>query len=240
MRRGHFFLVSTLSLLLALPTATRAQGNEISVAVLPLGFAPAAAQWSRSGTTLAQEVIGVLSESGLYAVIDRSADAAIEEELKKAEGFRNFDSRIELTTTARLNASVLLIGVIENQKVEQKRPKPGEQPSYDAEITIRVKFVRTKTGELIKSALFTVRNETAATKAVKDNSVAKRLPKFMQDELQKKLDEKAAAQASKNDIDILDRTAEDAIRGAAQSLKKPLAEFLENTYGAVVAANRAK
>jgi hypothetical protein len=103
-----------------------------------------------------------------------------------------------------------------------------------------VKLVRTQTGELIKSAYFTLLNETAASKAVKENSVTKRLPKFLQDELNKKLDEKAAAQASKNDVDILDRTAEDAIRGAAQSLKKPLSEFIENTYGSVVAANRAK
>ncbi|MGQ0642729.1 MAG: CsgG/HfaB family protein [Gemmatimonadaceae bacterium] len=218
-----------------------AQGSEISIAVLPFGFSAAASQWSRGGSTFAQEVVGVLSESGLYTVLDRSTDQAIEAELKKAEGFRNFDSRIELPTTSRLNAKILLIGVIESQKVEQQRAaKAGERPSYNAEVTIRLKLVRTQTGELIKSAFFTLRNETAASKAVQGNSVTKRLPKFLQDELSKKLDEKASAQASKNDVDLLDRSPEDAIRGAAQSLKKPLAEFLENSYGAVVAANRAK
>ena len=217
------------------------QGSEISIAVLPFGFLPAAAQWSRGGSTFAQEVVGVLSESGLYTVLDRSTDQAIEEELKKAEGFRNFDSRIDLPTTSRLNAAVLLIGVIESSKVEQKRAtKAGEKPSYNAEVAIRLKLVRTQTGELIKSTFFTLRNETAASKAVAGNSVTKRLPKFLQDELSKKLDEKAGQQASKNDVDILDRSAEDAIRGAAQSLKKPFAEFLESSYGAVMAANRKK
>jgi curli biogenesis system outer membrane secretion channel CsgG len=218
----------------------RAQG-EISIAVLPFGFAQSASQASRSGPTFAQEVIGVLSESGLYTVIDRSTDRAIEEELKKAEGFRNFDSRIELTTTARLNASVLLIGVIESQRVEAKRAtKPGERPSYSAQVAVRLKLVRTQTGELIKSQLFNLRNETAASKAVSENSLTKKLPKFLQDELNKKVDERAAAQASKSDVDLLDRTPEDAIRGAAQAIKKPLAEFIQNSYGAVVAANKAK
>jgi hypothetical protein len=238
-RAASLVLVAAAFTTLSQPA--RAQGSEISVAVLPFGFAPAAAQWSRGGSTFAQEVVGVLSESGLYTVIDRSTDQVIEEELKKAEGFRNFDSRIDLPTTARLNAAVVLIGVIEQSKVEQHRPtKAGEKMSYTAEVGLRVKLVRTKTGELIKSAYFTLRNESAASKAVQGNSLTKRLPKIVQDELSKKLDERAAATASKNDVDILDRTAEDAIRGAAQSLKKPLAEFIESTYGAVVAANRAK
>lgn len=234
----HGFLACLALSLISQPAA--AQG-EISVAVLPFGFSEAARRWSRGGSTFAQEVVGVLSESGLYTVLDRSTDQAIEEELKKAEGFRNFDSRIDLPTTSRLNAKILLIGVIESQKVEQQRStNRGERPSYTAEVGLRVKLVRTQTGELIKSAFFTLRNETAASKAVKDNSVTKRLPKFLQDELSKKLDERASAQASKNDVDILDRTQEDAIRRAAQSLKKPLAEFLQNSYGAVVAANRSK
>jgi Curli production assembly/transport component CsgG len=238
MRRASLILAASLSIFAA---PGGAQGTEISVAVLPFGFAPAAAQFSRGGPTFAQEVVGILSESGLYTVIDRSTDQVIEEELKKAEGFRNFDSRIELPTTARLNASVVLIGVIEDQKVEHHRPtKPGERASYTAQVGLRVKLVSTKTGQLIKSAYFTLRNESAASQAVQGNSVTKKLPKFLQEELSKKLDEKAAATASKNDVDILDRTQEDAIRGAAQSLKKPLAEFIENTYGAVVAANRAK
>lgn len=218
-----------------------AQGVEISVAILPFGLLPTAGNSWRSGPTLGQQVVTIVSESGLYTVIDRSTDEAIETELRNAEGFRNFDSRVELGTTARLNASVLLIGAIEQQKIDVKRgTKPGERSSYTAEMGIRVKLVRTQTGELIKSAFFTVRNQSQASSALKEKGLGRFVPKIVQDEVAKKLDQTVADAAGRQKVDLTDRSEEDAIRGAAEMLKEPLSAFLQESFGAVVAASRSK
>jgi hypothetical protein len=224
----------------ALPTQARAQG-ELSLAVLPFGTLPAAGGAHRAGPTLGQEAVTIAGASGLYTVIDRSSDRAIEEELKRAEGFRNFDSKVELKTTARLNAAILLVGVIEQQTVEIVRAtKSGERPTYTATLGVRVKLVRTQTGELIKSAYFSLRNGTAVSEAVKGKGLARLVPKELQDAVSKTIDDRVKATATRSNINLSAHSEADAIRGAVESMKKPLSEFLESSYGAAVAASRAR
>jgi hypothetical protein len=228
------------ALLVALPSRSRGQA-ELSLAVLPFGTLPAAGGAQRAGPTLGQEAVTIAGESGLYTVIDRSSDRAIEDELKRAEGFRNFDSKVELKTTGQLNASILLIGVIEQQAIEITRAtKAGERPSYTATLGVRVKLVRTQTGELIKSAFFTLRNGTAVSGAAKEKGLGRFVPKELQDAVAKTIDDKVKATASRSNINIAAHSEADAVRAAVESMKKPLGEFLQSSYGAAVAAGRGK
>ncbi|MGQ0650618.1 MAG: hypothetical protein ACT4P7_24015 [Gemmatimonadaceae bacterium] len=221
---------------------TEAQGSEISLAVLPIGVLPTASRGSRAAPTVAEEVVAIVSQSGLYTVIDRSADRAIEQELRKAEGFRNFDSRVQLETTGRLNAKVLLIGVIEEATSEMRRPPPRsrERPTYEATLGLRVKLVRTETGELIKSAFFTLRNGTPASEVVKDNSVGRLIPKAVQEAVARQIDEKVSTEAARQNVELRAQTPDEAMRAAVRTLQKPLGEFLKTSHGAVVAASTGK
>jgi hypothetical protein len=233
-------LVLSLSLPLAVPVTAKAQ-VEITLAVLPFGALPAAGGAHRAGPTLGQEAVTIAGASGLYTVVDRSSDAAIEDELKRAEGFRNFDSKVQLKTTGQLNASVLLIGVVEHQAIEVTRAtQPGGQPSYSATLGVRVKLVRTQTGEVIKSTYFSLRNATAVSEAAKGKGLTRLVPKELREAVAKKIDDQVRATASRSDVNLSSHTADDAIRAAAQSMAKPLGEFLEGAYGAAVAASRAK
>lgn len=234
----HFTLVA-LGAWTFLPVS--AHGQEISLAILPFGTLTSVAQAARSTPLVGQEVVTIASESGLYTIIDRSTDPAIEEELKNAESFRNFDSRVQLNTTSQLNAAVLLIGVIEEQKIERENPqKRGEQPSYSAQLGIRVKLVNTSTGQLIKSTYFTVRNQTAASTVAGNTRLGKMLPKSVREQLEKKLDETVTDAADRQDVDMKARSPEEAVRRASRMLEVPLKEFLENSFGAVMASRRSR
>ncbi len=230
---------AALCVLAVLPLDAR--GQDISLAILPFGTLTTVAQAARTTPLIGQEVVTIASESGLYAIIDRSTDTAIEEELKNAESFRNFDSKVQLSTTSQLNAAVLLIGVVEEQKIERQNPeKRGEEPSYTAQLGIRVKLVNTSTGQLIKSAYFEVRNQTAASAVASKNRFTKMLPKSVREELEKKLDETVADAADRQDVDMKARSPEEAVRRASKMLEAPLKEFLENSFGAVMASRRSR
>lgn len=232
--------VATLAILLGVKPLG-AQGGEISLAILPFGALPAAGGANRTGPSLGEQAVSVVSASGLYTVVDRSADRAIEAELKKAESFRNFDSRVQLETTGKLNAAVLLIGVIEQQSIEVVRPKKaGEKASYLATLGVRIKLVRTATGEVIKTAAFTLRNGSGAADLIRDTKLGKLVPKALQEALSKEIEKQVAGAADKAKVDVRAQTADEAIRDAVESLKGPLSEFLENSFAAVMKASRAK
>lgn len=239
--RGSAWLALVLTSAVCGSRAVGAQSTEISLAVLPFGVLPGASGSAHAAPSLGEEVVGVVSSSGLYTVVDRSTDRAIEEELRKAEGFRNFDSRVQLQTTARLNVAVFMVGVIEQQTIDVHRAtKAGERPSYTAVLGVRVKLVRTQTGELIKSAFFTLRNGAAASDMVKDTKLGKLIPKALQDAVAKQIDEKVTGAAERQNISVLAHTVDEAVRSAIGTIKKPLGEFLQTSYGAVVAASKAK
>lgn len=239
MKYARHLVFAALCALTILPAGARAQ--DISLAILPFGTLRTAAQAARTTPLIGQEVVTIASESGLYAIIDRSTDPAIEEELKNAESFRNFDSRVQLSTTSQLNAAVLLIGVVEEQTIERQNPtKRGEAASYSAELGIRVKLVNTSTGQLIKSAYFTVRNQTAASSVASKTPFGKMIPKSVREQLEKKLDETVADAADRQDVDVRARTPEEAVRRASKMLEAPLKEFLENSFGAVMASRRSR
>lgn len=228
-----------LSLLLA-ATMARAQGNEISLAVLPFGALPTASAGRQAGPSLGEEAVGVATASGLYTVVDRSTDRAIEQELQRAESFRNFDSRVQLKTTGALNAAVLLIGVVEHHQMQIERPTArGERPSYNVTLGVRVKLVHTTTGEIIKSALFTLRNRTGATSAVEEK-FGKVIPKALQDAVARELDKQVAGAADRAGMSTRAHTPNEAMQQAIGTLKKPLGEFLESSYAAVMRASKQK
>ncbi|MGQ0764855.1 MAG: hypothetical protein ACT4OZ_04225 [Gemmatimonadota bacterium] len=242
MRNPFVFPTLALSVLFAAAASDASgQSGDISLAVLPFGVLPGASAAQRSAPALSQEVVTVAGESGLYTIIDRSADRQIEEELRNAESFRNFDSRVQLNTTGRLNAAVLLMGVVEEQTIDINRPtKSGERATYSARLGLRVKLVKTETGEVIKSAFFTLRSGSQASQIAKDRGLDRIIPKSIQDAVSRKIDEKVNTEAAKQGADMLAYSQEEAIRSAASSLRKPLSEFLQNSYGAVVAASRRK
>lgn len=228
---------SALALLLLaplVPVHAPAQGRDVTLAVLPFGSL--ARTQARTATALiSQEVAGLAQEAEVYTVLDRSTDEEIEREMQRAQSFRNFDSKVQLETTTRLNATALLIGVIEDESIE-RRMEPGQKPKYAAKIGIRVKIVHTATGQLIRSERFEVQNESAVARGV---GGACKLPKMMCDRLKQELDEKVAKSGVEG-VDELGDTEDEARRNALKHLRDPMIEFLQDSYGAVLAASRRK
>jgi hypothetical protein len=213
-----------------------AQGQEITIAVLPFGTVvtstPNGTTKSTSTLLLAQQSVNALEVSHLYTVIDRSMDTAIDSELNRAESFRNFDSRVKLTTTERLNASVLLIGLVEREMVEMTPAKSRDgRPTYAAELNVRVKLVRTSTGELIQSELFSLKAQTAAAAQV-DN---RKLPRWLRDKVKTTIDDRVSGTLG---TEMRPSSADEAVRQATSKFNPLLTEFLKQSYGTVVSALR--
>jgi hypothetical protein len=241
MRRFSFVPAALLASALNAGFA-HAQGKEITLAILPLGVAPNAAELQRGMSSVAQEIVEIVGGTGLYTTIDRSADGAIEQELKKAESYRNFDSRVPVGTTGQLNSTVMLLGVVEHATVKPNG-KHGKEQRFSAQFGIRLKIVKTSSGELIRSTLLTVGNNAGAGDAIekKAGGALDILPGFVKDKVKDKIDKSVESGVQRNTgLDVGDATAEDAIRTAARKLKEPLDEFLMDSYGAVMAASKKK
>jgi hypothetical protein len=236
------FIASAALGSLILAGSAAAQGREITLAVLPLGSTPNASRIQRGMSSVAQEIVEIAGSTGLYTVIDRSADGAIEAELKKAESYRNFESRVQVGTSGQLNATILLLGVVEHASLEPNG-KHGADRRFSAEFGIRLKLVRTQTGELIRSILLTVENSAGAGDALekKGAKVLDKLPAFMKDKVKDKIDKSVESSVQRNTgLEVGDKSEEEAIRTAARKLKEPLGEFLTDAYGAVLAASKKK
>lgn len=219
-----------------------AQGREITLAVLPLGSSQTSTAPQVDLRPIAEKVVEVVGGTGLYTTIDRSTDAAIEGELRKAESYRNFDSRVDINTTHQLDAAVLLLGVVERARMEPNG-KRGDDLRYHSEFDIRFKLVNTQTGELIRSTLLTIDNAAGAGNVIekKGGALVDKLPDFMKDKMKSKIDSKVESSVQRSTgVAVGDKTPADAIRTASDKLAEPLANFLTDSYGAILAASKKK
>ena len=217
-----------------------AQGTEITLAVLPFGVLTPGPYSRQTAQQLGQDVVQFAQEADLYSILDRSTDPAIEQEMQRAQSYRNFDSRVSLESTSRLNSTVLLLGVIESEAVTRVG-KTRSDISYVADLGVRIKLVNTTTGELIKSQLFTLRNKTPGSDAAKKTGVIALLPKAVQEAATDAIDKGVRKNVkSGSEMDPLSRTEGDAVQKAIETLKDPLTTFLQDAYGAILTAARKK
>ncbi len=236
--RNALFMVAGLSLTAAQPALT--QGAEVTLAVLPFGVLTPGPYSRQTALQLGQDVVQFAQEADLYSILDRSTDPAIEQEMQRAQSYRNFDSRVSLESTSRLNSTVLLLGVIESETVTRVG-KTRSDISYIADLGVRIKLVNTATGELIKTGLFTLRNKTPGSDAAKKTGVMALLPKSIQEAATDAIDKGVRKNVkSGSEIDPLARTEGDAVQKAIETLKEPLTTFLQDAYGAILTAARKK
>ena len=135
----------------ALGTGVDAQTIEPgSIAVMPFGSAVRAPQAWQSAMAISGVVDEALAESGRFvAVLPRNSavEAGIQELIEAAQGPANFESYVQISTEAGLNANYLLDGYIERHDVRPERRDGGNV--YVAEMDVRVKIYDVETGRLI-------------------------------------------------------------------------------------------
>lgn len=130
-----------------------------SIAVMPFGSGfrgQCALDCAQAMSNVVQEE---LDQSGRFlAVLPRNpqVEAAISSILTDAEGPGNFDSYIQISTEAGLNANYLLDGYVENMAVQPERR--GDAVVYDARMTVRIRIVDVETGGLVLSKGLVVTN----------------------------------------------------------------------------------
>jgi len=136
---------------LVFPTQARAQAIEPgAIAVMPFGSAVRAPQAWQSAMAISGVVDEALTESGRFlAVLPRNSavEAGIQQLLEAAQGPANFESYVQISTEAGLNANYLLDGYIERHDVRPERRDGGNV--YVAEMDVRVKIYDVETGRLI-------------------------------------------------------------------------------------------
>jgi hypothetical protein len=238
--RSIIALVAAAVLSAGVPLQASAQGGEITMAILPFGALTPGPYAQQTLAQLGQDVVEFAQEADLYSILDRSTDRAIEQEMQRGQSYRNFDSRVKLDSSSRLNSTILLLGVVENETVT-RQGKTRTDISYVADLAVRVKLVNTSTGELIKTSLFSLHNATPASDAAKKTGIVALLPKSVQDAATKAIDQQVSRSVkSGSDIDPLARTPGDAVQMAIKTLRTPLQDFLRDAYGAVLTASRKK
>ena len=152
-----FLLTTAAAMLVTAPTS--AQDVEYgSIAVVPFGSSVRTDSASESARILTGSAEEGLRESGRFmAVLERSAamDAAIQNEIDRAESSDSWDSAIRINTESQMNAKYLLAGNIERYEVTQD---PGGS-TYDAKIVLRLRIVDVETRAVIVNESLEITNQ---------------------------------------------------------------------------------
>lgn len=138
---------------LVFPSELRAQSIEPgSIAVVPFGSAVRAPQAWQSARAVSGVIEEALSSSGRFlAVLPRNSavEERIQQIIDEAQGPANFDSYVQISTEAGLNANYLLDGYIERHEVRSERRDGGVV--YVAEMDVRIAIYDVESGRLILS-----------------------------------------------------------------------------------------
>lgn len=151
------FIITCVALATSVATAEGQSFEAGTIAVLPFGvrgeWRGNESAWA-SSLAIASALKGVLSEGQRFtAVLDRSGDAAILDELKRTESVWNSGSAVQVAQDGQLNANYVAYGFIMSH-------------TYDAgnncvriEFTVEISDVGT--GETVMSEVFKVDNDRA-------------------------------------------------------------------------------
>ncbi len=153
-----FLSTTAAAMLVTAPTA--AQDVEYgSIGVVPFESSVQTDAASESARILTGSAEKGLRESGRFmAVLERSAamDAAIQNEIDRAESADSWDSAIRINTESQMNAKYLLAGNIERYEVARE---PGSS-TYDATIVLRVRIIDVETRAVIVNESLEITNQT--------------------------------------------------------------------------------
>ncbi len=147
--RRMFFVAA---LILACPTAGWGQVDPGSIAVMPFGSGFRTQCALDCAQAMSNVVEEQLARSGRFSAVlprSREVEAAVKRLLEEAEGPGRFDSYIQISTEAGLNANYLLDGRVENLTVTPERR--GDVVAYDARMTVRIRIVDVESSALVLS-----------------------------------------------------------------------------------------
>ncbi len=155
--RVKTFIITSVALATSVATAESQSFEPGTIAVLPFGVQGegrgSESAWA-SSVAIASALKGVLSEGQRFtAVLDRSADAAILDELKRTESVWNSGSAVQVAQDGQLNANYVAYGFIMSHTYD-----PG---NHCARIEFTVEISDVGSGEAVMSERFTVDNDRA-------------------------------------------------------------------------------
>jgi len=165
-----------------------------------------------------------LNQSGRFlAVLPRNAsvESAISDALSDAMGPGNFDSYIQISTEAGLNANYLLDGFVETLDVQPEQR--GDAMAYAARMTVRIRVVDVETGALVLSKGLNVSNgllASAVGTAEECKGFGCRLRQAATDRLEDAVESKVGGVGA-------DETPQAAVQSAVASAGDAIREFIQ-------------
>ena len=155
--RVKAFIITSVALATSVATAESQSFEPGTIAVLPFGvrgeWRGNESAWA-SSLAIASALKGVLNEGQRFtAVLDRSGDAAILDELKRTESVWNSGSAVQVAQDGQLNANYVAYGFIMSHTYD-----PGNNC---ARIEFTVEISDVGTGETVMSEVFKVDNDRA-------------------------------------------------------------------------------
>ena len=155
--RVKAFIITSVALATSVATAESQSFEPGTIAVLPFGvrgeWRGNESAWA-SSLAIASALKGVLNEGQRFtAVLDRSGDAAILDELKRTESVWNSGSAVQVAQDGQLNANYVAYGFIMSHTYN-----PGNNC---ARIEFTVEISDVGTGETVMSEVFKVDNDRA-------------------------------------------------------------------------------
>ena len=155
--RVKAFIITSVALATSVATAESQSFEPGTIAVLPFGvrgeWRGNESAWA-SSLAIASALKGVLNEGQRFtAVLDRSGDAAILDELKRTESVWNSGSAVQVAQDGQLNANYVAYGFIMSHTYN-----PGNNC---ARIEFTVEISDVGSGETVMSKVFRVDNDRA-------------------------------------------------------------------------------
>ncbi len=153
--RVKAFIITSVAFATSVATAESQSFEPGTIAVLPFGvqgeWRGNESAWA-SSLAIASALKGVLSEGQRFtAVLDRSGDAAILDELKRTESIWNSGSAVQVAQDGQLNANYVAYGFIMSHTYDAG--------NHCARIEFTVEISDVASGETVMSEVFNVDND---------------------------------------------------------------------------------